>query len=41
MKFRTYVEIEYFIEPCEIPIPQLKDFPKDKINELRKVRDLQ
>jgi len=39
MKFRTYVEIEYFIALCEIPIPQLKDFPKDKINELRKVAE--
>lgn len=37
MKFRTHVEIEYFISLCEIPIPQLKDFPKDKIEALRKV----
>ena len=37
MKFRTHVEIEYFISLCEIPIPQLKDFPKDKIELLRKV----
>lgn len=37
MKFRTHVEIEYFIALCEIPIPQLKDFPKDKIEALRKV----
>ena len=37
MKFRTHVEIEYFISLCEIPIPQLKDFPKDKIERLRKV----
>ena len=37
MKFRTHVEIEYFISLCEIPIPQLKDFPKDKIEILRKV----
>ena len=37
MKFRTHVEIEYFISLCEIPLPQLKDFPKDKIELLRKV----
>ncbi|HTN68748.1 MAG TPA: adenylosuccinate lyase [Dysgonamonadaceae bacterium] len=37
MKYRTHVEIEYFISLCEIPIPQLKNFPKDKIEALRKV----
>ncbi|NLC49853.1 MAG: adenylosuccinate lyase [Bacteroidales bacterium] len=37
MKYRTHVEIEYFISLCEIPIPQLIDFPKDKIESLRKV----
>ena len=37
MKFRTHVEIEYFISLCEIPLPQLKDFPKNKIEALRKV----
>lgn len=37
MKYRTHVEIEYFISLCEIPLPQLKDFPKDKIERLRKV----
>ena len=37
MKFRTHVEIEYFISLCEIPILQLKAFPKDKIETLRKV----
>jgi adenylosuccinate lyase len=37
MKFRTHVEIEYFISLCEIPLPQLKDFPKDKIELLRNV----
>ena len=37
MKYRTHVEIEYFIALCEIPLPQLLDFPKDKIEHLRKV----
>jgi len=37
MKYRTHVEIEYFIALCEIPLPQLLDFPKNKIDALRKV----
>ena len=37
MKYRTHVEIEYFISLCEIPLPQLQNFPKDKIESLRKV----
>ncbi|MGV8962829.1 MAG: adenylosuccinate lyase [Candidatus Saccharimonadaceae bacterium] len=37
MKFRTHVEIEYFISLCEIPIPQLDIFPKDKMDTLRKI----
>ena len=28
IKYRIKVEIEYFIFLCEIPIPQLKSFPK-------------
>ncbi|MDD3728402.1 MAG: adenylosuccinate lyase [Dysgonamonadaceae bacterium] len=37
MKYRIHVEIEYFISLCEIPIPQLEDFSKDKIEALREV----
>ena len=37
MKYRTHVEIEYFIALCEIPIPQLLNFPSDKVDALRKV----
>lgn len=37
IKFRVYVEIEYFISLCEIPLPQLKDFDKSKFDALRKV----
>lgn len=37
MKYRTHVEIEYFISLCEIPIPQLESFPKNKIEVLREV----
>lgn len=35
--FRTRVEIEYFIALCELPLPQLADFPKEKYNDLRKL----
>lgn len=37
MKYRTHVEIEYFVSLCEIPLPQLEDFPKDKIEALQQV----
>jgi len=37
MKYRTHVEIEYFISLREIPIPQLESFPKNKIEALREV----
>lgn len=37
IKFRVYVEIEYFISLCEIPLPQLKDFDKSKFEALRRV----
>jgi len=37
IKFRVYVEIEYFISLCEIPLPQLKNFDKSKFDSLRKV----
>ena len=37
IKFRVYVEIEYFISLCEIPLPQLKNFDKTKFDALRKV----
>lgn len=35
--YRTMVEIEYFIALCEIPLPQLADFPKDQYGALRKI----
>ncbi|MGZ3864474.1 MAG: adenylosuccinate lyase [Bacteroidia bacterium] len=31
IKYRVLVEVEYFIALTEIPLPQLKDFPKEKI----------
>lgn len=29
MKYRVRVEVEYFIALCELPLPQLNDFPHD------------
>lgn len=37
IEYRVYVEIEYFIALCELPLPQLKSFPKDKYNQLRNI----
>jgi len=35
IKARVKVEIEYFIALCELPLPQLKDFPADSFAEMR------
>ena len=35
MKYRVRVEIEYFITLCELPLPQLSDFPHDLFDTLR------
>lgn len=37
IRYRVLVEVEYFIALAAIPLPSLKDFPKDKIEELRDV----
>ena len=37
MKYRTRVEIEYFIVLCELPLPQLAGFPQELFGELRKI----
>jgi adenylosuccinate lyase len=37
IKYRVYVEIEYFIALCEIPLPQLESFDQSKFTALRKV----
>ena len=37
IRYRVLVEVEYFIALAAIPLPSLKDFPKDKIDELRDV----
>ena len=37
IKFRVYVEIEYFISLCELPLPQLKNFDHTKFKPLRSI----
>ncbi|MDP4205085.1 MAG: adenylosuccinate lyase [Bacteroidota bacterium] len=37
IKYRVFVEVEYFIALCEIPLPQLKDFDKAKYAPLREI----
>ena len=37
IKYRVRIEIEYFIELCELPLPQLADFPKNLYAELRNI----
>ena len=37
IKYRVRIEIEYFIELCELPLPQLSDFPKNLYAELRNI----
>ena len=37
IKYRVHVEVEYFIALCEIPLPQLADFPTKNFLTLRNV----
>jgi adenylosuccinate lyase len=37
IEFRVYVEIEYFISLCELPLPQLKDFKSSDFTALRNI----
>ncbi|NJN42921.1 MAG: adenylosuccinate lyase [Flammeovirgaceae bacterium] len=36
-RYRILVEVEYFISLCELPLPQLKSFPKAKKEVLRRL----
>lgn len=36
-KYRVVTEIEYFISLCEIPLPGLRDFPRDSYAKLRDI----
>jgi adenylosuccinate lyase len=35
IRYRVLVEVEYFIALCEIPLAELKEFPKEKFEALR------
>lgn len=37
IRYRLMVEIEYFLALCEIPLPQLKDFPRENHKALRSI----
>ena len=37
IKYRVFVEIEYFIALCQIPLPQLADFDQSKFEALRDI----
>jgi adenylosuccinate lyase len=37
IKYRVFVEIEYFIALCEHPLPQLQDFDKNATEKLRDI----
>jgi adenylosuccinate lyase len=37
INYRVFVEIEYFIALCRIPLPGLKDFDHDRFEELRAI----
>jgi adenylosuccinate lyase len=39
IKYRVFVEIEYFIALCEIPLPQLTGITEAKFAELRKITE--
>ena len=38
IKYRVFVEIEYFIALCEINLPGLENFDKSLYAELRKIQ---
>ncbi|HSP11161.1 MAG TPA: adenylosuccinate lyase [Salegentibacter sp.] len=37
IKYRVKIEVEYFIALCDIPLPQLSSFPKEKYPYLRDI----
>jgi len=37
IKYRVYIEIQYFIALCRIPLPQLADFEHTKFDDLNKI----
>ncbi len=39
IKYRLQVEVEYFILLCELPLPQLKEFPRHQYSAIRALYD--
>ena len=39
IKYRVFVEIEYFIALCELPLPQLKTISAEKLKKLKKLHE--
>ncbi len=37
INYRIFVEVEYFIALCNIPLPQLQNFDKNRFDDLRKI----
>jgi len=37
IKYRVWVEIQYFKALCQVPLPQLSHFPKDKMAALDQI----
>jgi adenylosuccinate lyase len=37
IQYRAWVEVEYFIALCELPLPQLSNFPHKKFGDLRRI----
>lgn len=37
IRYRVHIEVEYFIALCQLPLPQLADFPIDKYESLREL----
>ncbi len=37
IKYRVFVEVQYFIALCQVPLPQLADVPAEKLDELTRL----
>jgi adenylosuccinate lyase len=37
IRYRVRVEVEYFIALCELPLPQLAEFPRERFDDLREI----
>ena len=37
IRYRVFVEMEYFISLCELPLPQLKEIKKEQIKKIKDI----